>query len=94
MTNSSSPRKPRTPNVKNNSLTARRYVAVLRKGLREALGVIEARDLMTPQSDEFEPDVLKPLRDFLKLRLAWCAVCGNNQDYRLLPAARIIKVLP
>ena len=43
-------------------MNATRYVAALRTGLKEAVGVIEALDSMTRQSPEFESEVLKPLR--------------------------------
>lgn len=44
-------------------MNATQYVAALRRGLEDAVGVIEALDSMTPASWEFEIDVLKPLRD-------------------------------
>jgi hypothetical protein len=49
-------------------MNATQYVAALRTGLKEAVGVIKALDSMTPQSPEFESEVLKPLRDLLKLK--------------------------
>jgi len=45
------------------AVNATQYVAALRRGLEDAVGVIEALDSMTPASWEFEIDVLKPLRD-------------------------------
>ncbi len=56
-------------------MNATRYVAALRKGLKDAVGVIEALDGMTPQSREFETEVLQPLRDLLKLKPSPCPVC-------------------
>jgi hypothetical protein len=50
-------------------VNAAHYVAALRKGLKDAVGVIEAIDSMTPRSREFETEVLKPLRDLLKLKI-------------------------
>jgi hypothetical protein len=55
------------------------YVAALRTGLKEALGVIEELDSMTPQSPEFEAEVLKPLRDLLKLKPSPCPVRGKTR---------------
>ena len=43
---------------------------------RLAVGVIEALNSMTPQSPEFETEVLRPLRDLLKLKPSPCPVCG------------------
>ena len=60
-------------------MNATQYVAALRTGLKEAVGVIEALDSMTPQSREFETEVLKPLRDLLKLRPSPCPVCGKTR---------------
>jgi hypothetical protein len=60
-------------------VNATQYVAVLRKGLKDAVCVIEALDSMTPQSREFETDVLKPLRDLLKLKLSSCPACGKRR---------------
>jgi hypothetical protein len=60
-------------------VSATQYVAALRRRLKDAVGVIEALDSMTPQSREFETDVLKPLRDLLKLKLPPCPVCGNRR---------------
>jgi hypothetical protein len=48
--------------------------------LKEAVGVIEPLDSMTPQSPEFEDDVLKPLRDLLKLKPSPCPVCGKTRE--------------
>ena len=42
----------------------------LKRGLKDAVGVIEALDSMTPRSREFESEVLKFLRDLLKLKLS------------------------
>ena len=60
-------------------MNATRYVAALRNGLKDAVGVIEALDAMTPQSRDFETEVLKPLRDLLKLRLSPCPVCSKRR---------------
>ena len=60
-------------------MNAIQYVAALRTGLKEALGVIEGLDSMTPQSPEFESEVLKPLRDLLKLKPLPCPVCGKTR---------------
>jgi len=46
------------------AVNATQYVAALKRGLKEAVGVIEALDSMAPQSREFETEVLQP-----------CAVC-------------------
>jgi hypothetical protein len=48
------------------AVNATQYVAALRRGLKDAVGVIEALDGMTRQSREFETAVLQPLRDVLK----------------------------
>jgi hypothetical protein len=56
-----------------------RYVAALKKGLKDAVGVIEALDRMTPRSCEFETEVLQPLRDLLKLKPSACPVCGKTR---------------
>ena len=56
-------------------MNATQYVATLKRALKEAVGVIEALDSMTPQSREFEAEVLKPLRDLLKLKPSPCPVC-------------------
>jgi hypothetical protein len=56
-------------------VNATQYVAALKRGLKDAVGVIEALDSMTPQSREFETEVLQPLRDVLKLKLSPCPVC-------------------
>lgn len=58
-------------------MNATQYVAALKRGLKDAVDVIEALDTMTPQSREFETEVLKPVRDLLKLRLSSCPVCGK-----------------
>ncbi len=42
-------------------MNAIQYVAALRTGLKEALGVIEGLDSMTPQSPEFGSRSLKTL---------------------------------
>ena len=60
-------------------MNATQYVAALKKGLKDAVGVIEALDSMTPRSREFETDVLQPLRDLLKLRSSACPVCGKTR---------------
>ena len=60
-------------------MNAAQYVAVLRTGLKEAVGVIEALDSMTPQSREFEIEVLKPLRYLLKFKPSPCPVCGKRR---------------
>jgi hypothetical protein len=56
-------------------MNAIQYVAALRKGLKDAVSVIEALDGMTPRSREFEAEVLQPLRDLLKLKPSPCPVC-------------------
>ena len=53
-------------------MTATKYVASLRKGLKEAIEVIEALDSMTRRSEEFETEVLRPLRKVLKLKISAC----------------------
>ena len=58
-------------------MNATQYVAALKRGLKDAVGVIEALDTMTPQSREFETEVLKPLRNLLKLKPSPCPVCGK-----------------
>jgi hypothetical protein len=60
-------------------VNANQYVGALRTGLKEAIDVIEALDSMTPQSHEFETEVLQPLRDLLKLKLSPCPVCGETR---------------
>ena len=60
-------------------MNATQYVAALKRGLKDAVGVIEALDTMTPQSREFETEVLKPLRDLLKLKPSPYPVCGNRR---------------
>ena len=60
-------------------MNATQYVAALRTGLKEAVGVIEALDSMTPQNPEFEIEVLKPLRDRLNLKPSPCPVCGKTR---------------
>ncbi|MGO9062075.1 MAG: hypothetical protein ACLQU2_32615 [Candidatus Binataceae bacterium] len=59
-------------------MNATQYVAALKRGLKDAVGVIEALDSMTPASREFETEVLKPLRDLLNLNLhrTRCAIKG------------------
>ena len=59
------------------AMTATKYVASLRKGLKEAVEVIEAFDSMTGRSHEFESEVLHPLREVLKLKPSPCPVCGK-----------------
>ncbi|MGO9059120.1 MAG: hypothetical protein ACLQU2_17285 [Candidatus Binataceae bacterium] len=59
-------------------MNATQYVAASRAGLKEAVGVIKALDSMTPQSPEFESEVLKLLRDLLKLKPSPCPVRGNT----------------
>ena len=60
-------------------MNATQYVAALRRGLKDAVGVIEALDGMTRQSREFETEVLQPLRDVLKLKLSPCPVCSKRR---------------
>ena len=60
-------------------MNAKPYVAALKKGLTEAIGVIEALDGVTPRSREFETEVLQPLRDLLKLKPSPCPVCGKTR---------------
>ena len=60
-------------------MNAAQYVAALRNGLKDAVGVIEALDSMTPRSFEFESEVLQPLRDLLKLKPSTCPVCGKRR---------------
>ena len=60
-------------------MNATQYIAELRTGLKEAIGVIEALDSMTPQSRDFETEVLQPLRDLLKLKPSPCPVCGKTR---------------
>jgi hypothetical protein len=60
-------------------VNATQYVAALRRGLKDAVGVIEALDGMTRQSREFETEVLQPLRDVLKLKLSPCPVCSKRR---------------
>jgi tRNA(Ile2) C34 agmatinyltransferase TiaS len=59
-------------------MTATKYVASLRKGLKEAIEVIEALDSMTKRSEEFETEVLRPLRKVLKLKIPVCPACGKT----------------
>ena len=47
------------------AMTATAYITALKKGLKDAIDVIEALDSMTPASEEFRRDVLQPLRDIL-----------------------------
>jgi hypothetical protein len=63
---------------------ATQYVAALRRGLKDAVGVIEALDGMTRQSHEFETEVLQPLRDVLKLKLSPCPVCSKRRKLTAL----------
>jgi hypothetical protein len=58
-------------------MTATTYITTIKKGLKDAIDVIEALDSMTPQSREFETEVLQPLRDLLKLKPSPCPVCGK-----------------
>lgn len=60
-------------------MNATQYVAALKSGLKDAVGVIEALDGMTPRSRKFETEVLQPLRDLLKLKLSPCPVCGKTR---------------
>jgi hypothetical protein len=60
-------------------VNATQYVGALRTGLKEAIGVIEALDSMTPGSREFETEVLQPLRDLLELKPSPCPVCGKSR---------------
>jgi hypothetical protein len=60
-------------------MTATTYITALKKGIKDAIDVIEALDSMTPLSDEFETEVLKPLRDLLKLKPSACPVCGKTR---------------
>lgn len=60
-------------------MNATQYVAALKEGLKDAVGVIEALDSMTPRSREFETEVLKPLRDLLKLKPSPCPLCGKTR---------------
>jgi hypothetical protein len=60
-------------------VNATQYVAALKKGLNDAVGVIEALDSMTPRSREFETEVLQPLRDLLKLKPSPCPVCRKTR---------------
>ena len=59
-------------------MTATTYITALKKGLKDAIDVIEALDSMTPASEEFRRDVLQPLRDVLKLKIRPCPVCGKR----------------
>lgn len=58
-------------------MNASQYVTALKRGLKDAVGVIEALDSMTRRSGEFESEVLQPLRDLLKLKPSRCPVCGK-----------------
>ena len=60
-------------------MNATRYVAALRNGLKDAVGVIEALDSMTPASREFETEVLQPLRDLVKIKPSPCPACGKSR---------------
>jgi hypothetical protein len=61
------------------AVNATQYVAALKRGLKDAVGAIEALDTMTPASREFETEVLQPLRDLLKLKASPCPVCGKRR---------------
>ncbi len=61
------------------AMTATRYVVTLRRGLKEAIEVIEALDSMTRQRHSFESEVLQPLREVLKLKPSPCPVCGKTR---------------
>ncbi len=63
----------------NATQNATQYVAALKRGLKDAVGVIEALDGMTRQSREFETEVLQPLRDLLKLKPSPCPVCAKTR---------------
>jgi len=65
-------------------MTATKYVASLRKGLKEAIEVIEALDSMTRRSREFETEVLRPLRDVLNLKTSPCPACGKTRKVAFL----------
>jgi hypothetical protein len=65
-------------------MTATKYVAALRKGLKEAIEVIEALDSMTRRSEEFEAEVLRPLRKVLKLKISACPACGKTRKVAFL----------
>ena len=67
-------------------MTATTYITALKKGLKDAIDVIEALDSMTPASEEFRRDVLQPLRDVLKLKIRPCPVCGK--------ARKIVSLCP
>ena len=60
-------------------MNVQQCVAALKNGLKDAVGVIEALDSMTPRSREFETEVLKPLRDLPKLKPSSCPVCGKTR---------------
>jgi hypothetical protein len=60
-------------------MKAAHYVAALRKGLKDAVRVIEALESMTHTSREFETEVLQPLRDLLKLKPSPCPACGKKR---------------
>jgi len=62
-------------------MTATTYITALKKGLKDAIDVIEALDSMTPASEEFRRDVLQPLRDVLKLKIQPCPVCGKARKF-------------
>lgn len=65
-------------------MTATKYVAALRNGLKEAIEVIEALDSMTRRSREFETEVLRPLRKVLKLKISTCPACGKTRKLAFL----------
>ncbi len=60
-------------------MNATQYAAALKRGLKDVVGVIEALDTMTPQSREFETEVLQPLRDLLRLKPSPCPVCSKRR---------------
>jgi len=62
-------------------MTATTYITALKKGLKDAIDVIEALDSMTPASEEFRREVLQPLRDILKLKIRPCPVCGKARKF-------------
>ena len=60
-------------------MTATKYVAALRNGLKEAIEVIEALDSMTRRGQNFEAEVLRPLRKVLKQKISACPACGKTR---------------